>query len=161
MWQAWAAIGAVLLFVLFLGGLTLLVWPRKITAQDLFDQVWEHFVVYQNPPSMSEGAGKCLYRGPNGTKCAAGLLFPDRVYDPKMEQVLGAVDEMATKFPAVLKYIPVQYMDLARALQTAHDRAAHKVAANQTGTFTELVESNLRNVAKDFGLQVPIENDWV
>lgn len=33
-----------------------------------------------------EGREVCLYRGPNGVKCAAGHLMPDKLYDKSWER---------------------------------------------------------------------------
>lgn len=35
-------------------------------------------------PSMGED-GICMYRGPDGKKCAAGVLIPDEEYESQME----------------------------------------------------------------------------
>ncbi len=39
----------------------------------------------QKPAGNYDGNMSCLYRGPNNTKCAAGHLIPDKMYDERME----------------------------------------------------------------------------
>jgi len=54
-----------------------------MTNQHVFEQVWRHFVVERNEPGMAQGV--CFLRGANDTRCAIGLLIPDRLYDESME----------------------------------------------------------------------------
>lgn len=54
--------------------------PTKAgTAQEIFDAVWQRFVVEHAPRSVVESAERvmCAYRGPNGTACAVGCLVTD------------------------------------------------------------------------------------
>lgn len=53
------------------------------TYQETFNIVY-NAILKQGCLSLDD-KGYCLYRGPNGTKCAAGHLIPDDKYDPKME----------------------------------------------------------------------------
>jgi len=52
--------------------------------QEIFDTVVNHLRA-QGRKSINESSGVCLYRGPDGTKCAAGILIPDELYKPEME----------------------------------------------------------------------------
>lgn len=56
---------------------------QQATAQEVFDKAAEH-LLKQNCKSENEW-GKCVYRGPNGLKCAAGPFIPDWLYSPAME----------------------------------------------------------------------------
>jgi len=38
---------------------------------------------------LKDGTTQCLYRAPNGNKCAFGLLIPDDKYHPRMEKELA------------------------------------------------------------------------
>jgi hypothetical protein len=51
--------------------------------QEIFDQIVTH-LRKQGCKSIA-GASTCLYRGPNGTKCAVGCMISDDDYDPSME----------------------------------------------------------------------------
>lgn len=53
-----------------------------MTYQDLFDTVADHLLTQRE--ACTE-AGDCVYRGPNGLKCAIGALIPDDKYDETLE----------------------------------------------------------------------------
>jgi hypothetical protein len=62
--------------------------------QIVFDIVVEH-ALRQNCRSASlDNSNDCMYRGPNGTKCFAGVLIPDDKYFPSLEKIswLGLVN---------------------------------------------------------------------
>lgn len=52
------------------------------TLQELFNIVSLHLL---NQGQKSAHETLCMYRGPNGMKCAAGVLIPDNEYNPSME----------------------------------------------------------------------------
>lgn len=62
-----------------------------MNKQEIFDKVANH-LLKQNERSEKliaelngfEGTA-CMYRGPNGLKCAAGCLIPDELYNPSFE----------------------------------------------------------------------------
>lgn len=54
-----------------------------MTAQKIFDKIVTHLRT-QNAVSATAN-GLCLYRSPDGKKCAVGCMIPDDVYDPDME----------------------------------------------------------------------------
>lgn len=59
----------------------------SMTAQEVFDAVATHLLT-QNARSVTEDSpGTCLYRGPEGRKCAIGALIPDSLYRPEIENV--------------------------------------------------------------------------
>lgn len=53
----------------------------------------------QRRRSIRDLENTCLYRGPNGAKCAVGFLIDDDLYDPLMEDE-GIIEVMAN-FPGV------------------------------------------------------------
>lgn len=61
-----------------------------MTEQETFDIVVNH-LRQQGCKSQEEKLDplsdlpRCMYRGPNGTKCAAGILIPDEDYRVEME----------------------------------------------------------------------------
>lgn len=57
-----------------------------MTNQEMFNKVYQHFIVENNGPSYDASIDACCYRGPNGAKCAAGLFIPDDRYSPRMER---------------------------------------------------------------------------
>lgn len=54
------------------------------THQETFDTVAVHLLT-QNKQSLDPKTGTCLYRGPNGLKCAVGALIPDDKYHRSLE----------------------------------------------------------------------------
>lgn len=55
--------------------------------QSLFDKVATHLLTQgkQSAVQNETGETQCLYRGPDGTKCAAGCLIPDALYSDALE----------------------------------------------------------------------------
>ena len=103
-----------------------------MTRQEVFDKVYTHFVTEGNPPSMD--GQECLYRGPNGLKCAAGLFIPDELYLESMEERLPSElfhgyyeegDNLNEVAPMATHW---KKMDLRflRDLQIAHDSAGRE-----------------------------------
>ena len=52
-------------------------------TQKTFDTMVDH-LYKQGGPAIND-IGGCLYRGPNGSKCAIGCLIPDEEYKDSME----------------------------------------------------------------------------
>lgn len=96
-----------------------------MSKQSIFNKVASH-LFKQGKPSMSfdqkgniEG---CLYRGPNGIKCAIGALISDRVYKPAMEgnSIRNLIEysfEYGFKFPSYFSENKI----LLQSLQEIHD----------------------------------------
>lgn len=55
------------------------------TQQELFDAVARHLLTQK--VRSGDGPANCLYRGPDGRKCAMGIFIPDADYQPRMETV--------------------------------------------------------------------------
>ena len=55
---------------------------QPIEAQELYDFVVAA-IVKQGRPSVGDN-DRCLYRGPDGLKCAAGHVIPDGIYSPEI-----------------------------------------------------------------------------
>ena len=53
-----------------------------ISNQALFNRIAKHLLTQQE---CSYDAYTCLYRGPNGLKCAVGALIDDEHYSPDLE----------------------------------------------------------------------------
>ena len=52
-----------------------------LSRQEMFDKVCQHLRTQKKRSFKSDfnesSQGTCVYRGPNGTKCAVGALIPD------------------------------------------------------------------------------------
>lgn len=132
--------------------------------QEIFDKVWDHFIVKRNPPSLAEdtealrsGAVQCLYRGPNGERCAIGLLIPDEVYTPNMEKasIGDLIDSGTSHIPGEERaklfdlFDGVDFEFLAD-IQNAHDDQLRYLY--DPDTFHVRMAENLRFVAHRWGL---------
>jgi hypothetical protein len=89
--------------------------------QQVFDYVVEK-LREQGCQSISEG-GNCLYRGPNGLKCAAGHLIPDDKYDERMENglILGSNHCLSNSLVTSFFESTGVNLTLAASLQNVHD----------------------------------------
>lgn len=87
-----------------------------MNAQQVFDTVLNG-IRAQGKASISADSNYCMYRSEDGCKCAAGLLIPDNLYDPTMEN--KSIPKVIEDFPdlAFLK----EHSALLDALQYAHD----------------------------------------
>lgn len=62
--------------------------PDNPTVQEIFDITATHLLT-QNQKSHDQRkmTATCMYRGPNGLKCAAGIWIPDEEYVREMEGI--------------------------------------------------------------------------
>ena len=96
---------------------------RPLTKQEVFDQVWDYFVVQGHPQSIyydTSGFGSCMYRSEN-SKCAIGIFIPDDEYSISLEGTGTDIILELCPTPNVL-LATVQGPFLER-LQEIHDRA--------------------------------------
>lgn len=120
--------------------------------QEIFNVAVEHFrrqgqrsVEYLGAPGTY-----CMYRGPNGLKCAIGVFIPDDEYRDWME---GRSSQYIPPPPAFRdesgKWLSIEHCDLAHELQDAHDDSTSPSKLNQ----------QLENIRLRFSLApfVPIE----
>ncbi len=91
-----------------------------MNRQQVLDQVVS-CIVAQGGPSFSKGKGMCLYRGPDGRKCAAGCLLPDDRYDPMMEGSLVSTPRIAS---ILQELVEPEAWSFFKTLQEQHDNAA-------------------------------------
>lgn len=109
-----------------------------MTAQEIFDLVWDHLITKESPKSMK--GYECMYRGPNGTKCAVGALVTDD--ECKFWGSLSARRLHADKLlPKRLQ----EHLVLLQDLQAAHDMS-DTVAGRA---------SRLHGTAIKHGLRIP------
>ncbi|MGF6978989.1 hypothetical protein QFZ94_007504 [Paraburkholderia sp. JPY465] len=100
-----------------------------LDAQDVFDIVAWH-LLRQNAQATLPGTAKCMYRAPDGKRCAIGWLLPDEVYSPSLE-FFGVRDLVAmlyeTPHGGQFAQFLFEHMPLLRDLQGTHDaRAPHE-----------------------------------
>lgn len=56
------------------------------TAQEVFDQAAVHMLTQKEKSNDPQRPSRCLYRNPNGLKCAAGALIADHEYFEVMDK---------------------------------------------------------------------------
>jgi hypothetical protein len=118
-----------------------------MTEQEVFNKVWDHIITQGNPSVNKDG--NCLYRGPNGLKCAAGILLTD-------EQAVES-DKVGANWSMVLDDYPeLRGLPnfLINDLQLCHDN----VACYSYEDFVEDFKERARFVAEKYKLTTPEEN---
>lgn len=105
--------------------------PLPTDKQVIFDQV-VFTLAKQGHQSIDMTDGTCLYRGPEGRKCAVGILIPDDRYDPLLDSA-GAIacvfenegDETASLGVRLLpEWNNWEMIRFLQCLQAQHDDAA-------------------------------------
>lgn len=122
-----------------------------MTNQEIFDTVYRHLLkqgrrsTRQRPGNPAGQDPLCVYRAPNGDRCAVGCLIPDDLYSPDMEG-LGVLILAAKvpKFLAMFTGKPDTALRLLGRLQVVHDAGQPEVWA-----------ANMAMIAKSFGLTIP------
>ena len=121
---------------------------KSITEpQDIFDTVVKHLFT-QGKPAMDDGT--CMYRGPDGAKCAVGVLIADDEYRHGFEfrelpDLLSLID--GTPLERRLS----KNLRLLRDLQAAHDTRDNRT---QEGRFDlQALERDLFTIAHRHDLE--------
>lgn len=119
------------------------------TLQQIFDQAYNG-VVAQGGQS-SDTVGRCMYRGPEGRKCAVGHLLPDELYRPNMEGT--TVDYGATVLKASLRQVGIDLDDKPTKLLVIRMQAIHDDTSE--GNFLEEFKQAMQALATENNLKVP------
>lgn len=122
-----------------------------MTHQEFFNQTLNHLRVQGEPSRSAFGAQTCLYRAPNGGKCAIGFHIPDDKYQSQMEG--QEVSSLQRNYPSALWSVDGVSTRLLIAMQVLHDSNYHNL------------EDSARKIAQDWGLTMPayewVRMDWV
>lgn len=101
-----------------------------MTKQEIFDTVAVHMLAQGKKSENEDG---CLYRGPNGTKCAVGVLIKDEIYRPILENRLvceriiwEALEDSGIEMDGDIE-------QLLMALQETHDHISVQTWKHQFG----------------------------
>lgn len=126
------------------------VYPKKMTDQEIFDTVYLGLKAQGFNRSKDSDSNACMFRGPNGLKCAVGLLLSDE--DVKRNgnygySTLGLTWETRRKLGLDARRLrnSMKVNDYLIELQIAHDKSY---------TPGEM-KDNLKLVANKRGLTVP------
>lgn len=134
----------------------------SLTPQEIFNIVWNHFVVKGNPRAVVKNIFKCTYHTKvDGVslRCAVGLFLTDmeaelvegvtipiRGYWENMKDYCADPDSPNMRFLTLMQIDFVKtHTELLRDLQHAHDYA----------TEDSLIPDRLRSMAGLHGLKVP------
>lgn len=89
----------------------------KTIMQEIFNKVVTK-VLKQGKPSVLDAGCACLYRSPDGSKCAAGHLLPDKEYNESLEYTsVFDINWFTLNFDH-------DQLVMISDLQTAHDEAS-------------------------------------
>jgi hypothetical protein len=114
-----------------------------MTNQEAFSKV-KAGVNAQGGPAYN--GYKCVYRAPDGKKCAAGQLIPDDEYTESLEGSSVVELDTENRLPPSLAGINI---DLLRKMQMAHDCASEL----KYPEFLLLFNNNMSRVAAQFNLK--------
>lgn len=123
----------------------------ELTEQQIFDKVVNH--LRKQRTQAMEGDG-CVYRARNGNMCAVGCLIADEDYNPNFERndVLSLnLDIYYNRIAAsgqLTEFLKNNETLLSR-LQAVHDENK----GWDVDGLSEEGEEELRNIAKNFGLE--------
>lgn len=127
--------------------------PRgKMTRQEAFNVVWRSFVIEKAPPSLDHES-YCVYRGPNGEKCAVGLLIPDDLY--RMEFEGKSLRSIVCLDSTLRKMFSGDTLQLLLDMQSAHDDNCDLMG----GEFNSAMKRDLMEIWDYFGLEIPEEEE--
>lgn len=144
---------------------------RPLTEQEVFNKVWEHFVVQGHVQSIHEAnellntSGMCMYKSEN-SKCAIGLFIPDEEYHASLEG--NQIQKVLKSCPSTKVLLGGVSEDFLGSLQRTHDQAmctTHTTFSSVDGHPLSMsmvslpipsgLEPRLRAFAKDYGLEIP------
>lgn len=93
-----------------------------LTLQEIFNKCAEHLLT-QRKRSIHHGTDKCMYRGQNGLKCAAGIFINDECYKPELEQQnVQSEDVLRALLNSDFPVHETCCLELLDRLQELHDR---------------------------------------
>lgn len=116
--------------------------------QEVFDLAARHLLTQKAKARIQRDESsnqRCLYRAPDGCKCAVGALIPDEIYQPEMDQGDTGIDEIISRFPTIATLFSGVDDDLLADLQTVHD----DYIVSRWG-------EHLRALATDYGLSAAV-----
>ena len=119
-----------------------------MNAQEIFDTVAKHLFAQGHRAVGDDGASArevCLYRAPNGDKCAFGVLIPNECYDPLMEN--HTARQVIYGWACLEQF--EDHVNLIGAMQRLHD-------AEYAWFSGERLKDRLREVAEDFALSITV-----
>jgi hypothetical protein len=111
--------------------------------QEAFDIVYRHLIA-QGDKALNARGTYCMYRAPEGRKCAIGALIPDELYSREMDSHVMSVREMKETFPKIAALFADIEVTLLEDLQSVHDDIP-----------VEYWVKDLGKVARHYNLTIP------
>jgi hypothetical protein len=134
-----------------------------MTLQEFFNDTYQAFVIEKAPPSYQAYEQPvygekckpwgCMYRGPNGERCAVGRFIPDEKYKREME--MNNVAAIVRDYPGAVPALEGIDVNPLLGVQDCHDVAAQNAVEYPERDFHDLVKANLEDFAKEQGLTIP------
>ena len=122
--------------------------------QQLFDTCVDHLFA-QRTRSFDIEREICMYRGPNGTKCAVGALIKDEYYSEEMEGLtvdshdgFGRNGPLAAIEKSIGRELTTSDVVMLLSLQQAHDRAEDNCETGEYGVPVNYGIDGIINVAR-------------
>ena len=114
--------------------------------QAILNYVYTHFITNKAPPSLVKSSGQCVYKGPNGARCAFAVLFtnPD---DPALFEGLVASSILGKLYEEDVVPVAIARDNFFNDLQKAHDQAAKGSDSDESfrnymaGSFVKLAST--------------------
>lgn len=116
-----------------------------MTPQEMFNKA---YIGVMTQGVQSKSNGSCLYRGPNGTKCAVGFLIDDDVAKAWDDNSGIIVDCNLKLLSAEMEDDFRANMDLLIEMQSIHD-------SDDFEDFSTTFKTRMADLAKEQGLEVP------
>lgn len=118
-----------------------------MTDQELYNLVIRGLLKQGGPSVENDPGATCMYRGPNGCKCAAGQLIKDEFYAFSLE----GLTSHHPRVEEALRHSGVEAYQLRLALQRLHDEASAQTVFGHP--WKESLIKQLGRLA-DFGLNL-------
>lgn len=112
-----------------------------MTNQEAFDTVARWLLrdgFTKSETRDTDGVIWCVYRAPNGNKCAIGVLLPDSEYTPDMENKTPADFERRGCIPESLLGLDTDFLN---SLQECHDSDWDSHRAGRAEKLKKIAES--------------------
>lgn len=98
-------------------------------------------------------AGGCMYRSPNGDKCAIGCLIPDELYNKDIEGLSVFHDEVSDILKKIYPDATEKDLTFLSVLQDMHDDLDHD-KTNNYENFRPLLHEAMQENAYRWNLKV-------
>lgn len=87
---------------------------------------------------------RCLYRGPDGKKCAAGMFITDEAYNKSMDKGSQSINKLMTDSDVIKNMMPLDWTGM-NELQRIHD---HSNPDNTLEDMLRWVDENVRDASE-------------